>query len=52
MKQTLKDLKWFEDRIGRRIYRDSERYGFRIKDAKHAVYLFHIQNKLNFEYND
>ncbi len=53
----MKSLKWFKDRIGKTIFRDSsncpecatcvdvEKNGMIVEDESHAEYLFNIQNE-------
>jgi hypothetical protein len=57
------NLKWFVNRIGKRIYRLTDicccvyckkvfEEGLIISNKKHATYLFDCQNEMNLEYAD
>lgn len=59
----MKTLKWFKDRIGKRIYRNDNECpcdyckdicvnGLIIKNELHAQYLFDIQNEIGYIYYD
>lgn len=59
----MNSLQWLKDRIGKRIYRDSNNChcdyckniylnGLVIKDEFHATYLFDIQNDIGYNYSD
>lgn len=61
--ESIKDLQWFKDRIGKRVYRknnvckcpiclDAFENGLIIKDEDHAYYLRDIQNELGLTYQD
>jgi len=56
-------LRWFKNRIGKRVYRLTktnccptcdrvEKEGLIIGDKTHANYLFDCQNSMNLEYSD
>ena len=59
----MKTLKWFKDRIGKRIYRyendcpcdyckNIHLNGLIIKNILHAQYLFDIQTEIGYSYYD
>ena len=59
----MKDLTWFIDRIGKKIYRDNNKCncntclevfakGLYINNKLHAEYLFDVQNKIGLIYRD
>jgi len=59
----MKDLSWFQERIGRRIYRDAVScgcticksgtiHGVFVFDENHAQYLFDCQNEIGIRYRD
>jgi len=59
----MKDLTWFIDRIGKKIYRDNNKcncntclavfaQGLYINDKLHAQYLFDVQNEIGLIYRD
>ena len=59
----MKTLKWFINRIGKRIYRDDNNCpcdyckdihlnGLIIKNELHATYLFDIQKEIGYSYYD
>jgi hypothetical protein len=59
----MNSLQWFRDRIGKRIYRDTNNChcdyckdiylnGIVVKNGLHAQYLFDIQNDIGYNYSD
>ena len=64
MKKKIKPhtLKWFINRIGKKVYRDDIEccnqcknvadHGLEIHDKNHAEYLFMVQNDLQINYRD
>ena len=47
----LQPLRWYIDRIGKRVYRGmSDTQGVKIIDKAHAVYLCSISRELNTNY--
>ena len=60
LSQKMKTLKWFKDRIGKRIFRDfsecpckdckeTQEFGIMVVDAQHAEYLYDIQNEYKID---
>ena len=63
MKDTIQGCEWFEDRIGKRIYRDATscqchdcqkiaKEGLIVRDEQHAQYLEAISNDEMIDYRD
>ena len=59
----MKDLNWFKERVGKRVYRDNNNcqcnvclavyeHGLVIIDENHAHYLFDVENELGLIYSD
>lgn len=60
----IKDLQWFKDRVGKRIYRWTKTtcdcaicsnvldVGLIIDDEIHAQYLYDCQNEMQLQYED
>ena len=59
----MKDLIWFQERIGKRIYKDAVScgcticksgtiHGVFVFDEYHALYLFDVQNELGILFRD
>ncbi len=46
-------LKWFKDRIGKKVYRnDTKMHTVRVASVTHAKYLEMVQNDLDLYYSD
>jgi hypothetical protein len=63
LKGKVRKLKWFKDRVGKRVFRNessckcsfctfNQKNGLIINDETHAQYLFDIQNELQLKYYD
>jgi hypothetical protein len=59
----IRDLQWFKDRIGKKIYRHNNKcgcdiclsiftHGIYISDDLHAQYLYDCQNEIKLIYSD